>query len=241
MHKVAKGPETSEAFHDPVMDVAFSVLDREARAVEYVARNLRTCAASHLGFRQAVALALQHTNSAPGQAGGKLIVVGVGKSGIIARKIASMLQSLGTQAVFLHPTESLHGDLGILCPGSDVVLALSFSGNSSEMTTFMALPAVQRCARIAMSGNRESALVHLADAWLDCSVPHVGASEQPGGSEAWHHIPAPTASTTAMLALGDAFVTAVTNAKGVDKATFVNNHPGGSLGIMFTMEMDRGG
>lgn len=166
--------------------------------------------------------------------------------GIIARKIASMLLSLGTQAVFLHPADCLHGDLGMVCPEQDVVLALSYSGTTSEMVAFMGLDVVQRCRRIAMTSSGKSQLARLADAWLDCStgpaladgalVDGKGAASL-SGTEAYPEIPAPTSSTTVMLAVGDAFAIALTRAKGIERATFVRNHPGGSLGRSFEHEL----
>lgn len=163
-------------------------------------------------------------------------------SGIIARKIASMLLSLGTQAVFLHPADCLHGDLGMVCPGQDVVLGLSYSGSTSEMLDFLGLDVVQRCRRIVMTGHGDSPIVRLADAWLDCSTAPTPAAESiggvaaPGNAEAYPAIPAPTSSTTVMLAMGDALAIALTRAKGIEKATFVRNHPGGSLGRAFEQE-----
>ena len=147
-----------------------------------------------------------------------------------------MLSSLGTQAVFLHPADCLHGDLGILCPGHDVVLILSYSGYTSETLAFIRLERVQRCARIAMTANVNSPLAQAADVWLDCSVesdmPNSGAgSFDTTNSEAWPPIPAPTSSTTVMLALGDAFAMGLTQAKRNERATFAENHPGGNLGI----------
>lgn len=162
--------------------------------------------------------------------------------GIIARKIASMLLSLGSQAVFLHPADCLHGDLGTVCPGRDVILALSYSGSTTETVAFLALDAVQQCRRIAMTGVGDSALARYADVWLNCrtqaqppscTIKQNGASISSMEDEAYPEIPAPTSSTTAMLALGDAFAIALTRAKGIERATFMRNHPGGSLGRTF--------
>lgn len=157
-----------------------------------------------------------------------------------------MLLSLGTQAVFLHPADCLHGDLGMVCPQQDVVLALSYSGTTSEMVAFMGLDVVQRCRRIAMTSSGASLLARLADAWLDCSTgpAHADGAVVDGkgtvslsGTEAYPEIPAPTSSTTVMLAVGDAFAIALTRAKGIERATFVRNHPGGSLGRSFEREL----
>ena len=172
-------------------------------------------------------------------------VVRIGSDpGIIARKIASMLLSLGTQAIFLHPADCLHGDLGAVFPGHDVVLALSYSGQSHETVSFLDLEPVRQCVRIAMAGDPNSPLVQKADVWLDCSTAAPSHTEAPSGrvsgalAEAYPAIPAPTSSTTAMLALGDAFSIALTRAKGIEKATFKRNHPGGNLGMVFRQEKE---
>ena len=158
-----------------------------------------------------------------------------------------MLLSLGTQAVFLHPADCLHGDLGMVCPGKDVVLAMSHSGTTSEVVAFLKLAVVQGCRRIAMTGYSNSPLAKLADAWIDCSIaPDFGldgsllkVEGSPPVSEAYPEIPAPTSSTTVMLAVGDAFAIALTRAKGIERETFIRNHPGGQLGVTFGLESER--
>lgn len=212
------------------VNVAHTVLVHEAQALARLADKL---AQNHLAMQRAV-----HATHA---ACGKLVLVGVGKSGLIARKIASTLTSLGTLAYFLHPVEALHGDIGVVQPGRDVVMALSYSGESPELLTFMQLPQVQQCVRIVMSANPNGRLVPLGDIWLDCgcSIEVPGAASGPfstSSSEAWPDIPAPTTSTTTMLALGDAFSMALTHAKGIQCHTFFANHPGGNLGQVFPMQ-----
>ena len=151
---------------------------------------------------------------------GRVVVCGMGKSGLIGRKIASTLASTGTPAFFLHPAEALHGDLGMIAAGQDVVLALSYSGETDELRAI--LPAVKRRARaiVAVTGNRESSLARAADMCVDASVP----------KEACPHNLAPTTSTTAMLALGDALALAVMEARNFSRADYALLHPAGSLG-----------
>ncbi|MDQ6830139.1 MAG: KpsF/GutQ family sugar-phosphate isomerase [Gemmatimonadota bacterium] len=150
---------------------------------------------------------------------GRVIVAGVGKSGLIGQKIAATLTSTGTSASFLHPVESMHGDLGIVGP-SDVVICISKSGETEEM-----LPLLEQLKRlgvhiIAITGERGSTLSRNADATLDTWVRE----------EACPHDLAPTTSTTAALAMGDAFAVALLERKGFQRADFALLHPGGALG-----------
>jgi arabinose-5-phosphate isomerase len=149
---------------------------------------------------------------------GRVIVSGIGKSGHIARKIASTLSSTGTPAHFLHPAEASHGDLGMIARG-DVFIALSNSGESSELVEI--LPAVKRLGAklIAITGNAASTLAREADVNLDAAV----------AEEACPHNLAPTASTTAALALGDALAVALIEARGFSAADFARHHPRGRL------------
>lgn len=211
-------------------NVAHAVLVHEARALARLADKF---AQNHMAMQRAV--------NVTRAARGKLVMVGVGKSGLIARKIASTLTSLGTPAFFLHPVEALHGDIGVVQPGHDVVMALSYSGESPELLTFMRLPQVQQCVRVVMSANPNGRLVALGDIWLDCgcSIEVPEATSGPFStslSEAWPDIPAPTTSTTTMLALGDAFSMALTHAKGIQCNTFFANHPGGNLGQVLPLQ-----
>ncbi len=153
------------------------------------------------------------------QSRGRVIVAGVGKSGLIGRKIAATLTSTGTPATFLHPVESVHGDLGIVGP-DDVAILLSKSGETSEM-----LPLLQELKRlgvgvIAITGDLRSTLGRAADATLDAGVTE----------EACPHDLAPTTSSTAALALGDALAVALLEHKGFRREDFARLHPGGSLG-----------
>ncbi|PKI84400.1 hypothetical protein MVES1_001553 [Malassezia vespertilionis] len=221
---------------DAALDVAILVVQREADALQHVSSAMQQSPRMQSSFRRALQLLLQKTRLVDGRPLGKVVVVGIGKSGIIGQKIVSMLLSLDTQAVFLHPADALHGDLGMINSPHDVILSLSYSGNSPEIVAFMELEPVRRCARIALAGNEKSTLVQQADVWLDCSIPGGGATPDDVRvlqSEAYPNIPAPTTSTTIMLALGDALAMSLTQAKGIEKSTFMKNHPGGSLGRMF--------
>ena len=150
---------------------------------------------------------------------GRVVVMGMGKSGHIGRKIAATLASTGTPAMFVHPAEASHGDLGMVQPG-DVVLAISNSGEVDELTSL--LPAIKRLGvtLIAMTGGLQSGLARAADVVLDSSVE----------KEACPLSLAPTASTTAQLAIGDALAVALLDARGFKEEDFARSHPGGALG-----------
>lgn len=150
---------------------------------------------------------------------GKLIVTGMGKSGQIARKLASTFSSTGTPAVFVHPAESSHGDLGIVDP-KDVVLALSYGGESPEFAGILRFVARKGISLVAITGNVNSSLAKAAQYTLNVNVPEEAC---PLGL-------APTASSTATLAMGDALAMAVMNEKGFSSEDFAEFHPGGSLG-----------
>lgn len=150
---------------------------------------------------------------------GRVVVTGMGKSGIIGRKIAATFSSTGTPSLFLHPAEAIHGDLGMLVQG-DVVLALSMSGETEEILRLLATIKRLEIILIAMTGNLTSTLGQAADVTLDCSVAH----------EACALGLAPTASTTAMLALGDALAVALAQKRGFKEEDFASLHPGGKLG-----------
>ena len=162
-------------------------------------------------FSQAVEIILK--------AAGRVIVTGVGKSGIVARKIVATFNSTGTSALFLHPVEAMHGDLGMISPG-DVVLALSNSGETSELNIL--LPSLKRLGvpLIALTGRIESTLAQHSEVVIDVGVPREAC---PLGL-------APTASTTAALAMGDALAVALLNQRGLTASDFRRFHPGGNLG-----------
>lgn len=150
---------------------------------------------------------------------GRVVATGMGKSGHIARKIAATLASTGTPAFYVHPGEAGHGDLGMITE-ADVVLALSYSGESDEV--LMLLPVLKRQGNrlIAMTGKPQSSLARAADVHLDISVAH----------EACPLALAPTSSTTASLAMGDALAVALLDARGFTADDFARSHPAGSLG-----------
>lgn len=190
---------------DDVLVWAREVLLIEAREVEALAGRLDN------SFRRAVELILQCQ--------GRVVVSGIGKSGHIARKIAATLASTGTPAFFMHPAEASHGDLGMIT-GSDVVLALSYSGESDELLAIVPLIKRMGAKLISMTGNAGSTLARESDVHLDAAVSREAC---PLGL-------APTASTTAALALGDALAVTLLDARGFSKEDFARSHPGGSLG-----------
>jgi arabinose-5-phosphate isomerase len=151
---------------------------------------------------------------------GRVVVSGIGKSGHIARKIASTLASTGTPAFFVHPAEASHGDLGMIAR-DDVFIGLSNSGESAELLTIVPLIKRQGAKLIALTGNADSSLAREADVHLDAGVTEEAC---PLGL-------APTASTTAALALGDALAVALLDARGFGADDFARSHPGGKLGI----------
>lgn len=150
---------------------------------------------------------------------GRVIVTGMGKSGLIAQKIAATLNSTGTPAQFLHPAEALHGDLGMLAKG-DVVVALSYSGETEEILKLLATLKRLGDGLISFCGCPSSTLAQASDVYLDCSV----------SEEACPLNLAPTASTTVMLALGDALAIETSFRRGFKREDFADLHPGGKLG-----------
>ncbi|MEO8304473.1 MAG: KpsF/GutQ family sugar-phosphate isomerase [Betaproteobacteria bacterium] len=188
-----------------ILAVARAVLVAEAEAVNALVDRLGE------DFIAAVRMILA--------AEGRVVVCGVGKSGHIARKIASTLASTGSPAFFVHPTEASHGDLGMILP-DDVVVALSNSGESDELLMIVPLLKRHGAKLIAVTGNVQSRLARQADVHLDANVER---EADPLGL-------APTSSTTAALALGDALALALLNARGFCADDFARSHPGGSLG-----------
>ena len=150
---------------------------------------------------------------------GRVVVMGMGKSGHVGRKIAATLASTGTPAMFVHPAEASHGDLGMI-KGVDLVLAISNSGEVAELTTILPVVKRQGVPLIALTGGLESTLARHADLVLDTGV----------AMEACPLNLAPTASTTAQMAMGDALAVALLDARGFGAEDFARSHPGGSLG-----------
>ena len=187
------------------LELAKQVLAIEAEAIQGLAARLGQ------SFLDAVALLLNCK--------GRVVVSGIGKSGHIARKIASTMASTGTPAYFVHPAEASHGDIGMIAR-DDLLIALSNSGESEELLTILPLLKRQGARLIAITGNANSALAREADVHLDARVD----------KEACPLNLAPTASTTAALALGDALAVALLDAKGFGAEDFARSHPGGALG-----------
>ena len=187
------------------LDLAREVLRIEADAVQTLAARLDE------NFLRALDVILC--------CGGRVIVSGMGKSGHIARKIAATMSSTGTPAYFVHPGEASHGDLGMIT-SEDVIIALSYSGESQELMTIVPVIKRQGAKLVSMTGNPLSSLAMAADVHLNAAVD----------KEACPMGLAPTASTTAALALGDALAVALLDAKGFGAEDFARSHPGGSLG-----------
>src|SRR6476661_5358318 len=196
----ASGPDTIEG-----RALARKVLETEAAAILSLVNRLdRT-------FDEAVTL-LRSCK-------GRVILTGMGKSGIICRKIAATLTSTGTPAFFLHPAEAIHGDLGVI-QSDDVVVALSYSGETDELLRLLETIRRVGARLIAITGGPRSTLAQAADVALDCSVTE----------EACPMNLVPTASTTAALAIGDALAMTLLVDKGFKQEDFANLHPGGKLG-----------
>jgi arabinose-5-phosphate isomerase len=195
-----------------VLAAARTVLKAEARALA------DTTAALDLAFPKAVELMLQ--------AQGKVAVTGLGKSGLIGRKIASTLASTGTPSIFVHPVECLHGDLGMLSAG-DVMLALSYSGETDEVCKLAALLKERGIRIISITGKKNSHLGRLADVALALNIAR----------EACPYNITPSSSTTAMLALGDALALTLMQLNSFGKDDFARLHPGGSLGKILTLKV----
>ena len=157
---------------------------------------------------------------------GRVVVLGIGKSGIIGRKISATLASTGTPSFFVHPVEALHGDLGMIMPG-DVILAISFSGQTEEINKI--LPSLERrkLTIIGMTGNAHSKLALMSDIHITIHIER----------EACPYNLAPTASTTATLAVGDALALCLMKIKHFEKRDFAVFHPGGSLGKLLTQQV----
>src|SRR5450830_395220 len=189
------------------------------RALRLARDTLDIEAAAVLGLKQNLGESFARVVTMVLDVRGRVVVMGMGKSGHIGRKIAATLASTGTPAMFVHPAEASHGDLGMI-KSVDLVLAISNSGESEELTAI--LPMLKRMGTplIAMTGKAESTLARHADIFLDSGVQ----------KEACPLNLAPTASTTAQLALGDALAVALLDARGFKAEDFARSHPGGSLG-----------
>jgi arabinose-5-phosphate isomerase len=196
-----------------------ALLDAGRRVLRLEAETLRALEARlDDSFAAAVRLVLETT--------GRVVVSGIGKSGIVGRKIAATLTSTGTPAIFLHPVEGLHGDLGIVGRG-DVAILLSKSGESSELAALLQYLSRLGVSIIALTGRRSSTLARSATVVLDCSV----------AEEACPYDLAPTTSSTAALAMGDALAVALLQSRGFSRDDFARLHPGGALGRKLTLQV----
>ncbi len=207
MREQGNQPGQNGGAHGPA-----ALVRTEAAALEALAARLEGPMAA--AFDRAVELILRC-----GEERGRVVVTGMGKSGIIAQKIAATLSSTGSPALFLHPAEAVHGDLGVLMAG-DVVVALSASGETEEILRLLATLKRKGDALISFCCRMDSTLALASEVALDCGVER----------EACGLNLAPTASTTAMLALGDALAIAVSLRKGFRAEDFAELHPGGKLG-----------
>jgi len=188
-----------------VIGMARSVFDVEIEALREIRHRIDS------EFERAIEMILA--------ARGRVVVVGMGKSGIVGRKIAATLASTGTHSFFVHPGEAFHGDLGMIRE-IDVVLMISNSGETEELVRLLPFMEHQRNVVIAMTGKRDSTLALHADCVLDISVPR----------EACNNNLAPTSSTTATLVMGDALAVTLSSLRGFQPEDFARFHPGGSLG-----------
>ncbi len=160
-------------------------------------------------------------------AGGKIIITGIGKSGYIGQKIAATLSSIGSPAIFMHPVEALHGDLGIM-QDNDIMMALSYSGETEELLRIMAPAKRLGIKIIAVTGDAESSLAKHSDITLSMTV----------STEACPFNLAPTTTTTALLTLGDALAMVLLDVRGFTKEDYGRFHPGGAIGRSVTMTVD---
>jgi arabinose-5-phosphate isomerase len=196
-----------------IIDAARKVIQIEADAVEALAASLDD------RFAQAVEMILACS--------GRVVVTGMGKSGLICQKMAATMASTGTPTIFLHPAEGVHGDLGMLMKG-DLVIAVSNSGETEEITRI--LPIIKRMGLplVSMTGNPSSALARAGDVFLDISIKEEACPLQL----------APTASTTVTLAMGDALAVALLLQRGFREEDFALFHPGGALGKRLLLRVE---
>lgn len=209
---IALGEAVSSLDTDAILDAGRRVIRLEASSVAAIESRIDE------NFARAVRILFG--------AGGRVIVSGIGKSGIIARKIAATLTSTGTPATFLHPVEGLHGDLGIV-GDDDVAILISKSGDSSELGGLVEHLSRRGVVILAMTGRPDSLIGRAASVVLDCSV----------AEEACPHDLAPTTSTTAALAMGDALAVALLSVRGFTRDDFARLHPGGTLGRKLTLRV----
>ncbi len=202
--------------HAKIISTALFVLETEAKAILDLTKQIKQEDKHYIAACKILI-----------QCQGRVVVTGIGKSGHIGKKIAATLSSTGTPAIFLHPAEALHGDLGMIMK-NDAVLALSNSGETEEILTLLPLIKRLQVPIITLTGNPNSTLSAISDVNLDVSI-HQEAC--PLGL-------APTASTTATLALGDALALSLLEARGFTKDDFAKSHPGGKLGRRLLLKIE---
>ncbi len=199
--------------HDTILDVARKVLDVEAQAVKSLTEKLDS------NFEKAVDMIHEIK--------GRVVVTGMGKSGLVGKKIAATLASTGTPAFFLHPAEASHGDLGMVTE-RDIIIAISNSGETAELVALVPFLKRFRVKLISMTGNPHSILAKASDVTLDVSVKE----------ESFPMGIVPTASTTAAMAMGDAIAISLLIKKGLSEEDFAQFHPGGSIGKKFFVKVE---
>jgi arabinose-5-phosphate isomerase len=203
----------NEPSRDELVDIAKRVLDIESRAISELVSRIDG------GFADACRLCLETE--------GRVVVTGMGKSGHIGGKIAATLASTGTPSFFMHPAEASHGDLGMITQ-NDLLLAISYSGETDEVVTILPLVKRMGAKLISVTGKPESTLAKAADVHLDVSV----------SEEACPLNLAPTASTTATLAMGDALAVALLECRGFTAEDFALSHPSGTLGKKLLLRVE---
>jgi len=201
------------------------VLNLEGQAILACAEGLTANSQGQSAKADAVEKAL-HLFQECLEQGGKIVVTGVGKSGKIGQKIAATLCSTGSLAIFLHPTEGVHGDLGVI-RSQDVVFALSYTGNTDEIVRLLPSLKSFNVRVVGLGGNSDSKLATGSDVWIDASV----------GQEACPYNSAPTTSTTLALAVGDALAITLMKLRGFGVQDFAQNHPGGSIGKKLNLKV----
>ena len=197
---------------DNILDIAKKVLKTEAEAIEALIDKLNG------NFEKAVEMIYECK--------GRVVVTGMGKSGLVGKKIAATLASTGTPAFFLHPAEASHGDIGMVTE-RDIIIAISYSGETNELTGLVPFLKRFRVNLISLTGNTNSTLAKASDVTLDISVKEEAC---PMGI-------VPTASTTATMAMGDAIAVSLLVKRGLNEEAFAFYHPGGSLGKKFFIKV----
>ncbi len=202
---------------DSPHSIMASVLRQESQAILQAEQNLRN--------DDVVSIAQMFSQCDPDK--DKLITIGIGKSGVIAQKIASTFTSLGLKSLFLHPSEALHGDLGLV-GNNDIAIIISNSGNTEEILKLLPFLQIPKERRIALVGKVDSPIASACLAVMDCSVE----------KEACINNQAPTTSTTTALALGDAMAVLYEHLSGISKEHFAKFHPGGKLGKALSLQVE---